>query len=254
MILPVINSIGETAENGAFTIYSMSDWKETMTATTKGGIWSVTRQTLVNDELTAFTIVPAQMGSSAARKVGDDVYDKLLTVQTMAEDNAPLFNATHVNGDHNNVYAAGAPAVDTVDAIRVGMGTQTDPTGTTLGIRPRYLICPLSYEGTATTLRNSQFDPDTGNGDTNRVNWVAGTFEVVPEYRIDGDATNKTNWFMAAQPGRTISVYFLNGVQAPFFDRREGFSIDGLELKVRLDYGVGVLDWRGLALNGTAPV
>jgi hypothetical protein len=37
-------------------------------------------------------------------------------------------------------------------------------------------------------------------------------------------------------------------------ESRDGFKIDGVEMKVRLDYGVAPLDWRTMAINGTAPV
>jgi HK97 family phage prohead protease len=243
-------TIEGVAENGEFANYSFTESAETAQASVKGGIWSVTRQTLVNDDLGAFSEVGGALGEAASRAVCDDVYAKLLTVHTMDDDSNPLFDAAN----HSNVYGAATISVDTVDDVRVGMATQTDKTGNTIGIRPQYLICPVAYEGTASTLRNSQFDPDTGNGDTNRVNWVAGTFEVIAEHRIDADATNPTNWFMAGPKGRTIRVYFLNGVETPYLERRDGFRIDGMEMKVRLDYGVAVLDYRGLALTGTAPV
>jgi hypothetical protein len=158
------------------------------------------------------------------------------------------------------VEAAAAPSVATVDAMRVAMGTQTDPSGATLNMRPAVMVVPLSYEGTASTLRNAQFDPDTaeasGNTAGNRPNWVAGTFTVIADARIDGDATNPTNWFMLADPAMFdgIEVAFLNGVETPYLEGREGFSIDGQEYKVRLDYGVAPLDWRSIIMNGTAPI
>ena len=52
----------------------------------------------------------------------------------------------------------------------------------------------------------------------------------------------------------TVEVDFLNGVNAPMLESRDGFKIDGVEMKVRLDYGVAPLDWRTLAINGAAPV
>ena len=243
------------AENGAFPIKEVTDWAESITASTKGALFSITRQALINDDLNSFTKVPMLMGRAAARAVGDDAFSMLLAIQTMGEDTNPLFDAVN----HNNVYAAGAPSVDTVDAIRVGMGTQTDPSGATLNLRPSVLVCGLGYEGVASTLRNAQFDPDTadasGNTSGNRPNWVAGTFEVIADARIDGD-TNATNWFMLASPSMFdgIEVAFLNGVETPYLDQRDGFSIDGTEFKVRLDYGVAPLDWRTIALNGTAPI
>jgi hypothetical protein len=245
------------AENGAFALADMTDWNETIALKTVGSIFSITRQALINDDLASFTRIPRAQGRAAARSVGDTVYSMLTVVQTMG-DGAPLFNDTDLSGDHTNVYTAGAPAVGTVDLIRTGMALQADPSGTALGIRPAYLICPLALEGVATTLRNAQFDPDTaeasGNTSGNRPNWVAGTFTVVPEHRLD--ANSATIWYMTASQSiyDTVEVDFLNGVNAPMLESRDGFKIDGVEMKVRLDYGVAPLDWRTMAINGTAPV
>lgn len=244
------------AENGEFPIKEVTDWAESITATTKGALFSITRQALINDDLSSFTKVPMLMGRAAARAIGDDVYNILLLIQTMGEDTNPLFDAIN----HNNVEAAGAPAVDTVDAIRQSMGLQTDPSGAVLNLRPAKLVCGLNYEGLAKTLRRAEFDPDTaeasGNTSGNRPNWVAGTFDVVADARIDGGPIAATNWFMLADPAMFdgIEVAFLNGVEAPYLEQRQGFSIDGTEYKVRLDYGVAALDWRTIALNGTAPI
>jgi hypothetical protein len=56
---------------------------------------------------------------------------------------------------------------------------------------------------------------------------------------------------MAADPNSadTIEVAYLNGVDTPTLEQREGWGIDGVEFKVRLDAGVKALDSRGLTKN-----
>lgn len=46
-----------------------------------------------------------------------------------------------------------------------------------------------------------------------------------------------------------IEVVFLNGVQEPFLDNELGWRVDGTEWKVRLDYGVGAVNWRSAIKN-----
>jgi hypothetical protein len=41
-----------------------------------------------------------------------------------------------------------------------------------------------------------------------------------------------------------IEVVFLNGVTEPFTDSEEGWRVDGVEWKVRHDYGVGAVNYR----------
>jgi len=245
------------AENAEFLLATVTDWSETIQAATVGSRFSITRQALVNDDQSAFTVIPRRQGRAAARAVGDSVYSVLSTVVTMNEDTNPLFDAVN----HLNVFAAGAPSVATVDEMRVAMRTQVDPnSGAPLQLTPTKMLVPAAYEGVASTLRNAQFDPDTaeasGNTAGNRPNWVAGTYEVYVDARIDADVTNPANWFMFANPAMNdgIEVAFLNGVETPYLEQRPGFEIDGMEYKVRLDYGVGALDWRTISLNGVAPV
>ena len=47
----------------------------------------------------------------------------------------------------------------------------------------------------------------------------------------------------------TIEVTYLDGVEEPFLDQRDGWTVDGTEMKVRLDAGVKALHWRGLYRN-----
>ncbi|EMW3003843.1 TPA: peptidase, partial [Escherichia coli] len=43
-----------------------------------------------------------------------------------------------------------------------------------------------------------------------------------------------------------IEVAYLNGVDTPYIDQMEGFSVDGVTTKVRIDAGVAPVDHRGL--------
>lgn len=46
-----------------------------------------------------------------------------------------------------------------------------------------------------------------------------------------------------------LEVAFLDGNQAPYLELQNGFSVDGSQWKVRLDYGVAAVDWRGAVTN-----
>jgi len=49
-----------------------------------------------------------------------------------------------------------------------------------------------------------------------------------------------------------IEVAFLDGNQSPFLESDQGFSVDGIRWKVRIDYGVGAIGWRGVVKNAGA--
>ncbi|EEB7408229.1 peptidase, partial [Salmonella enterica] len=39
---------------------------------------------------------------------------------------------------------------------------------------------------------------------------------------------------------------YLDGVDTPYLESQEGFTVDGIAWKVRIDAGVAALDYRGM--------
>jgi hypothetical protein len=97
-------------------------------------------------------------------------------------------------------------------------------------------------------INQSQYDPDTvANKAQMKPNVVAGLYrDIVDTGRLTG-----TRRYSFADPSiaPVIEVAFLDGNELPFMDSQEGFRMDGVEWKVRLDYGVGAIDYRGAVTN-----
>lgn len=229
---------------------TLSDVKETIQLRTYGKLFSISRQAIVNDDLSAFTSIPAKMGRAAARMVGDEAYGILTSPPTLNQTGRALFHAT--DGNIRTTTGAGAPSVTTLDTEFTSMGTKTDPSGSVLNIRPRYLICPLALENTSRVLAAATYDP-AGTAGTLKPNPFAGRFDVVADARLD--AFNAAGWFVAADPSLvpTVVVGFLNGVQAPYLEQVNAFTQDGVAFKVRLECRAAAADFRGLAYNDGAP-
>lgn len=135
-----------------------------------------------------------------------------------------------------------------VDAARVKMASQKDVSGNDyLDLRPAIFLCGLVYGSAARVLNSSQYDPDATNK-LQRPNVIAGLFREV----IDTPRIADTKWYLFADPAEApvIEVAFLEGNDMPFLDQEEGFSVDGSRWKVRLDYGVAAIDYRGAVRNG----
>ena len=240
-------SLREVPESAEYKYISTSDRAQTMVLATYGEMFSISRQAIINDDLSVFTRIPNRLGRAARRTVGDLVY-ALLTDNPTMPDTVALFHA-----NHNNLVAGtpgDVPTVASVDEARVGMATQTDADGnvTALNIRPRFLICPIALEGTARVLAAAQYDP-AGTAGTLKPNSVAGTFEVISDARLD--TADSAAWYMAADPNAidTIEVFYLNGVSTPTLEQRDGWNVDGVEYKVRMDAAAQVFDHRGLWKN-----
>ena len=79
------------------------------------------------------------------------------------------------------------------------------------------------------------------------VNPYKGRFVVV----ADAELTDPDAWYLVADASQhdTIEVTYLNGVETPRLETRQGFDVDGIEYKVAFDVGVDAIDFRGLYKN-----
>lgn len=237
-------------ENAEYKTKAIPDGEsEKISAGTKGNIINVSRKMIVNDDLSAFTRLAAMLGRAAARSIESDVYAMFALNSgngpTMGDGN-PLFHASH----SNIAGTAAAPSVTSFDAIRVQMAQQKDPSGNDfLGLMPKIWLGPIGLGGSVRVINNSQYDTEVSNK-FQVPNKVVGLFrEIVDTPRLSGTA-----WYaLADQMDEAVfEVVFLDGVQTPYIEQDMPFNVDGLQWKIRLDYGVGAIGWRGIVKNAGA--
>lgn len=219
--------------------------KASVRASTKGNIINLSREAIINDDLGAFIGLSNSLGRAAARTVEADVYAMLALNGGLGPtmlDGKTLFHA-----DHNNLGTGSALGVEGLDADRVVMASQTDIGGDEfLDLRPAVLLVPLGLGGQARVINSAEYDPDT-SGKLQRPNMVNGLFsDIVDTPRLTG-----TRRYLFADPNEAacIEVVFLDGNQEPYLELETGFTVDGSSWKVRLDYGVGAVDFRGAVTN-----
>lgn len=231
------SSLRQVREGAEYKYVTTKDKGESIALATYGEIFSITRQAIINDDLSQLTDVPMKMGSAAKRTIGDLVY-AILTENAKLSDGKPLFHA-----DHNNL-SAGAISVTSLDDARKMMRLQKDGESV-LNIRPAYMLVPVALETLANqTIKSASVKgADINSGINNPIQNFA---EVIAEPRLD--AKDPSAWYLTAAKGTdTIEVAYLNGVDTPYIDQQEGFTTDGIATKVRIDAGVSPLDYRGLA-------
>jgi ATP-dependent protease ClpP protease subunit len=236
-------SLLEVAPGAEYKYATIGDRGETIQLATYGRMFSITRQAIINDDLDVFTRVPNKMGRAAIRTVGNLVY-AVLTANAAMADGIALFHASHAN-----LATAAALSTTSVDIIDAAMAKQTDATGNTLNIGLAYLIVPRALKGLALQVANSEYEIGTTTRNNTTPNWMRGVFEVVADARLD--TTSASNWYAATDPTRhdTIEVSYLDGNTAPTLEQQGGWTVDGVEFKVRIDAGVKALDFRGLQKN-----
>lgn len=237
-------SLSKVAEGAEYNYGTIGDRGETIQLATYGKMFSITRQAIINDDLSAFTRIPQKMGRAAIRTVGDLVY-AILTSNPAMSDGTALFHA-----NHKNLLTAAAIATAAIDNMRVKMATQKDAgdNAHALNIRLAQLIVPMALQGTANVVRDSEFDV-SGNNDKTIPNSVRGTFDVIADARLD--ASSAISWYGSANSGMhdTIEVSYLDGQDTPYLESKDGWNVDGVEMKVRIDAAVSPLDFRTMAKN-----
>ena len=232
----------KVSEGGEFKRGTIAESKESYRIETYGRVVAITRQVLINDDLDAFTRIPAMYGTAIATLESDVVWG-IITANAAMADGVTLFHATHKN-------LAGTGAALSVASIGEGRASMAKQTGldkkTILNIRPSYLIVPAALELAAEQLVAQNLLP-------------AKTLDVVPqsirtitpisEPRLD--AVSAGAWYLAANPAQidTIEYAYLEGQQGAYIETRNGFDVDGVEIKCRLDFGAKAIDWRGLYKN-----
>jgi hypothetical protein len=246
-------SLSSKTENGEYQHGTLSDAdRESITGATKGKIITISREMIINDDLGAFVGLANSMGRAAARAVEADVYALLVSNPTTGDTGA-LFNSTAITtaGGHANLAGSGAAiSVTTLEAARVAMASQMDVARNDyLDIRPSVLLCPIGKGGAAKVVIGALYDPDVSSKFQvpNIVNGLVQTIVDTP--RLSGTA-----WYLFADPGvePVIEVGFLDGNQQPYIEQEMNFNSDGMAVKVRYDYGVAAVGWRGAYKNAGA--
>lgn len=241
----------QVGESGEFKSGSMQDGKEQVTLATYGRVIALSRQALINDDLGAF----ADMNMKIGRRVSDfenQTFYALLALNsgggpTML-DGVAMFHANHAN------KAGTASAIDVANvgiaraAIRkqVGMTDSADKktAGIKLNLEAKYLVCGPDKETQALQL----VAPVTAT-QTSNVNPYSTLLSPVVDANISGNA-----WYMFADPADAEAfIYgYLEGQEGPRVEARNGFTSDGIEFKVALDFAAGGVDYRPGYFNAGA--
>jgi hypothetical protein len=237
-----MSDLKEVPEDGEYTYGDRDEAREQVQLATYGRLFSISRQAIINDDLGALTDIPKAHGEAAARKVCDCAY-AVLTANAAMSDGIALFHA-----DHGNLASTGgAPAIATLASAIAAMKIQKDIAGKrVLNIRPRFFVAPVALEGMCeqifrSTLEGTQAKPGMINP------YSGDYFTRVYDARLDPDSA--TAWYLAGPKDKTVKVFFLNGNQKPYLETKEGFDVDAIKYKVRIDCAAKAVDYRALYKN-----
>lgn len=237
---PKLEKVPEAAE---FTYGTFGEASTQYALATYGRIIAFSRQMLINDDLGAFTRVSNSFGARAAQLEGDLVYAILLNNPNMA-DGLPLFDAAH-----GNVGTAAPINEDSLTAAMTAFAQAEDIDGTAIDVTPEFIIVPPGVRA----LEARKLLTATTAATTADVNTYAGALTIIQERRLM--QAEGQPWFLAASNALmdTVEYAYLDGEDGVYTETRNGFEVDGIELKARLDFAASAIDHRGLYRNPGAP-
>lgn len=241
----------EVPEGHDYPEKAMSDSKESYRVAKFGESFTVSWETIVNDDLDAISRVPAMHGNAMRRLQNKKVYEVLTSNPTMG-DGYSLFSSSRASGD-NTSGAAAAPSVTTLNAAFVKMMTQKGlTTDAIINVVPRFLIVPVAYSATALELVNStSYVLANSNQGVKNIYGVNAERPLTVVVDPQLDANSSTNWYLAADTAQidTVELTFLSGEESPVLESEWNMKNDTYLYKIRQTFGVKAIDWRGLFRN-----
>ncbi|MFO0402308.1 MAG: prohead protease/major capsid protein fusion protein [Alphaproteobacteria bacterium] len=231
-------------ENGEIQAGTMSESQEIVLLQTFARRIRVTRPMLVNDDLGAFTDFAAAIGRRVADFENATAYALLNQANgdgpTLTNGPAAVFGTAAARA--NKAAAGSALDINNLAAGRAAILRQRTLDGLpiSVGNAMKLLVGP-SLERPARQLTVS-----VGATQISNANIYAGFVQPLVEPLIPNN-----RWYLFADPP-TAPVYvygYLNGAEGPQVTTGPVSGVDGVEVSVIFDFGVGAIDWRGAWFN-----
>lgn len=231
-------------ENGEIQAGTMSESQELVLLQTFARRIRVTRPMLVNDDLGAFTDFAAAIGRRVADFENATAYGLLNSAggdgPTLTTGNAAVFGTAAARANKASAgtildltnLAVGRAAVmrqKTLDGLPIAVGATM-----------RLLVGPNQE------LAARQLTVNVAATQTTNANVYAGFVQPLVEPLIPAN-----RWYLFADPvSAPVYVYgYLNGAEGPQVTTGPVSGVDGVEVSVIFDFGVGAIDWRGGYFN-----
>lgn len=224
-------------EGGELSYGSRKENKESYNVKTFGKLFALTREALINDDLSAFADGARTWGMAAALCEADGLAAIYLANSgngANLSDGNPIYTTAR-----GNKISGGSSALSltSVDLGRQALRTVKGLDGKTiLNLVPKYLVVGAALENTAL-----QICAQTTPAKTEDVNTVGGILTPIVEPRFAGNS-----WRLFADPQQlpALEIAYLNGLEGPVTEQRAGWTSLGVEFRCIFDFGCAPIEWR----------
>jgi hypothetical protein len=250
--LPVI------AEAGPYTeLNKPTDEKVTYAAQKRGGVLTISEETIRADDLDKIKDFPTRMARAGRHTLKTFVTNFFINNPNYGADGISWFNAAHNNANT-------APLnIDSLIAQEVIQLKQTEKdSGNRLEQRIAWLMVPVDLGPAAWQINNAQYyNPGVGIQQPNPFYQrfgPAGTGRMSPPgIIINGLLTDTNDWYYGVDSTQVpiLEVAYMDGLSTPQIfladlpTQGTQFTNDQIQYKVKFPFGGTMLDFRGVGKN-----
>lgn len=247
----------EVGPSGQIKHGKVSEESYTRQARTYAKMFSLTRTSIINDDMGAFDDLRNRIGRGAAKKLNRVFWTTWL-------NNASFFTSgrgNYITGATTTLLADNVGlelALDAFDAMRTPSADGSKVPGGKVGGVPTILLTPGG--GISRVAEQIYVNTNIGGGTTNaNANIHAGKYKPVKSVFL-GDSTitgySTTAWYLLRDPSVAagVVVSFLDGVETPTVESQDAeFSTLGMEFRGYHDFGVDQAEYLcGVKSKGAA--
>ncbi len=218
-------SLLETAESAEIEYTHSAEASFTLTVKTFAARFALSRQAVVNNNTGPLQIYQ-ELAKSAARTVGDEVYDRLQNGKSY--DGTALFSSGHSNVDSGTTVN-----LSTVYAGMLSQSRDSIPAPAS----PMYALCAPGTISAVRAAVASELNTTNGGANVDRYLPIGlNTNSIIGEYRIK---TSTRSFYFDTD---AVLQFTIEGMSAPSFDSREEFSTGDIQFRCIYDFAVIIPD------------
>lgn len=232
-------------ENGEYKSATLSESKEKYAIDTFARKIGFTRKMLINDDMSAIDQTPRIFGGAGSRLESDIVWGLLLnydfmknkTANIKMDDGKALFHS-----DHGNLLSGGTSALskDALNAMRKAGRKMKTLDGNFMNVTYNDIVLPEDLEAQAEDLLLPSLLAAKVEDQAPRQK-----LNIIIEPRLS--VVSETAWYLFSRMMDTFEYAYLSGEEEMYTEVVHSTDIDGLEVKVRKDFGAGLVDYRGMS-------
>lgn len=217
---------------------------------TYGRQFTLSRKAFIDDDISLVTSLPARYAAAARKTINKQVFQILV-------NNPAIYDGTALFGsNHKNLLKTGTGVTQAaMQTMIMALANQKDQFGEAIIINPAQIVVPSGMKFDMYTLFNSPTINTTDNTQAvNPLYQYRDQIEVVEDPTINalcGGMGNVMPWWLFGAAGDCdgIEVDYLNGQEIPNIRRMEAPGQLGFVWDIFLDWGISVMDYRGMVKN-----